>query len=188
MGYEFIHMDRQNKGGGGVAFFVDCTLKFNVVENMSVALDNLFECITIEIDNGNNKNIIIMSCIYRTPRSSIDLFSDQMEELLARRTHKTIFICGHFNIDLLNSSNHKMTENFNSTMHSMSLYPRITRPTRITAHSTTLIDNIFTNDISNSTKSGILISDISDHLPVFTVTEENLSQINVEKKYLNIED
>lgn len=48
-------------------------------------------------------------------------------------------------------------------MHSISLIPKITRPTRIAVHSATLLDNVFTNDLEN----GLLINDISDHLPAF---------------------
>lgn len=33
----------------------------------------------------------------------------------------------------------------------------------------TLIDNIFTNDMPNYVRSGLLINDISDHLPVFSI-------------------
>lgn len=32
-----------------------------------------------------------------------------------------------------------------------------------------MIDNIFTTDIENNTVSGLLINNISDHLPVLTV-------------------
>ena len=42
------------------------------------------------------------------------------------------------------------------------------KPTRITAYSSTLIDNIFTNDLDYKHKSGIVITDISDHLPIIT--------------------
>ena len=53
-------------------------------------------------------------------------------------------------------------------MYSYSLYnPLILRPTRISAKSETLLDNIFTNDSKND--SGILILDTSDHLPNFTL-------------------
>lgn len=49
----------------------------------------------------------------------------------------------------------------------MSLFPEITRPSRVTSNCATLIDNIFTNDTENNTVSGLLINDISDHLPVY---------------------
>ncbi len=66
-----------------------------------------------------------------------------------------------------------MTNDFINTIYSMNLYPTITRPTRITSHCATLIDNIFTNDISNKTLSVLLLSDISDHLPVFIIYDTN---------------
>ena len=54
-------------------------------------------------------------------------------------------------------------------MYSNGLYPLITKPTRITEKSATLIDNIFTNECQVITKSGVLICDVSDHLPVFQI-------------------
>ena len=46
--------------------------------------------------------------------------------------------------------------------------PLINKPTRITAHSAALIDNIFTNNFSDKVLSSILINDISDHLPILS--------------------
>ena len=45
----------------------------------------------------------------------------------------------------------------------------ISRPTRITSNPAALIDNIFTNDPSNCSASGLLFTDIPDHLPIFTI-------------------
>ena len=44
-------------------------------------------------------------------------------------------------------------------------FPKITLPTRIQPPSFSLIDNILTNDIdkTNSSTSGLLINDLSDH-------------------------
>ena len=44
------------------------------------------------------------------------------------------------------------------------------RPTHITVHSATLIDNIFTNSLLPQLCSGIILNDLSDHLPVFVHT------------------
>jgi hypothetical protein len=46
--------------------------------------------------------------------------------------------------------------------------PLINKPTRITAHSAALIDNIFTNNFSDKVLSSILINDISDNLPILS--------------------
>ena len=51
------------------------------------------------------------------------------------------------------------------------LYPLITKPTRITKDTATLIDNIFTNAIDKRTVNGILINDITDHFPIFSLCD-----------------
>ena len=45
--------------------------------------------------------------------------------------------------------------------------PPIVQPTRITSHSKTLIDNTFSNCISQDVVSENLTATISDHLPQF---------------------
>ncbi len=126
-GYELICMNRRNKSGGGVAMYVDLNYKYKVLENMSTVVDNVFECISTEINRANKKNIII-SCIYRTPGSNIDILQNWMEEHLSNINHKIMFIGGDFNIDLLNPNKHKITDNFINTLYSIGLHPKITRP------------------------------------------------------------
>ncbi len=63
----------------------------------------------------------------------------------------------------------------------------ITLPTRITSHTATLIDGIFTNHSENYLCSGLLLSDISDHLPIFCITRDRLSDSN-EQTYMVFRD
>ena len=58
-------------------------------------------------------------------------------------------------------------------LHSNMFFPMITRPTRITSHTATLLDNIFANKCFDHSRSGLLITDISDHLPVFLIYSNN---------------
>ena len=52
------------------------------------------------------------------------------------------------------------------------LWPIITKPTRITKSTATLIDNIIVSDeIHKRYKCGIILNDISDHLPCYLVVE-----------------
>ena len=55
------------------------------------------------------------------------------------------------------------------TFIGVSFLPYILQPTRITSHSKTLIDNIFTNITLPDSISGNLTATISDHLPQFLI-------------------
>ena len=59
-------------------------------------------------------------------------------------------------------------------MSSNAFLPLITRPTRVTANSASLIDNIFTNHFDSSLQSseGILVTDITDHYPIFHINRQ----------------
>ena len=82
---------------------------------------------------------------------------------------------GDFNLNLLNHQSHGSTGEFLDIMYSFMFYPLITKPSRITSSSATLIDNIFINHFANDIKSGLFFTDISDHLPVFTISyQQNL--------------
>lgn len=89
------------------------------------------------------------------------------------------------NVDLLNPNKHKLTDDFINTIYSLGLRPKITRPSRITTHSATLIDNIFTNIIEKSIMSGLLVNDISDHLPLFVVYDFNYRKNNDTNKCIH---
>jgi hypothetical protein len=80
---------------------------------------------------------------------------------------------GDFNLNLMDHHCHSLTGEFLDGMYSNMFIPLITRPTRTTSHTATLIDNIFTNQLSHCPRSGLLFTDISDHLPVFSICFED---------------
>ena len=127
--------------------------------------------------NINKKENIIISSWYRKPGSSIDICIDTLECIFRNTKQNTkIFLCGDFNINLLNQDMHKGTNDFIEQLFSLGLYPLIDRPSRITTSSATLIDNIFTNQSNCDTCNGLLINDISDHLPVFSISKPKLER------------
>ena len=75
---------------------------------------------------------------------------------------------GDFNLDLLQCHERSLCQDFLDLMLSKSYAPTITKPTRITESTATLIDNIFVSGTSN-VQSGIIVNDISDHFPVYTL-------------------
>ena len=109
-----------------------------------------------------------MTCVYRTPGSNIKTFKDKLEEVMDKLNEReTNIVCGDFDIDLLNVPKHNLTSKFLDASYSRGLFPLITEPSRITLNGATLIDNSFVNYLQNSVRSGLLLNDITDHLPVF---------------------
>ena len=79
---------------------------------------------------------------------------------------------GDFNIDLLKHTSMQKTKEFGNDVISQGFLPKITRPTRITPHSATLIDHIYSNDnrlTSEQYISGIIISDVADYFGTFYI-------------------
>ena len=65
---------------------------------------------------------------------------------LLQQTNKVVYIImimGDYNINLLNVHTHIPTADFIDIMYSYSFFPIITKPTRVTGNTATLIDNIF---------------------------------------------
>ena len=189
-GYDVYHTARKNKRGGGVALYVKQELECKFLSYKSSVVDDLIECCTIEILLSGHRNIIV-SCIYRCPGSNTDIFTEHILQLFFELTmRKTVFLCGDFNIDILKHKVDQGTKSFLDTMYSIGLYPLVDRPTRISNHSFSLIDNIFTNVTNHNVTSGILVSDITDHLPIFVFcTHPNPDRVdqkrNVKKRIIN---
>ena len=76
---------------------------------------------------------------------------------------------GDFNINLLYYESHAATECFVNTMFTYNLLPKIIKPTRITSHSATLIDNIFINSLGYHSISGNtgIFSDLTTIYQIF---------------------
>ena len=86
---------------------------------------------------------------------------------------------GDFNVNLLKNSN--ITVNLVNLFHGSNMLSLINKPTRLTTHSATIIDHIWSNDYSNLIQSGILCMTISDHFPVFSVFSLKSPNINHKK-------
>ena len=168
--YTMFSTTRTEKKGGGVTLYTHDNLKVKQIESSSREINGILESITVELHIEKGKNIVV-SCIYRTPGSNINTFSEYLDNFLYNEKNKSVYIIGDTNIDLMKYDDHVPTKDFLDMLYSYGVFPKVDKPTRITAVSTTLIDNIFTNVISSNAKCGVLCNDISDHLPIFYVAE-----------------
>jgi hypothetical protein len=78
-------------------------------------------------------------------------------------------LVGDYNIDLLKIKEKTHYHDYLLNMLSFGFYPQITLPTRFTDTSASLIDHVFSNISASEHEcsAGILLSQISDHLPYF---------------------
>ena len=168
-GYRHESVVRDTRLGGGVSVFIKDTHEYRLRNDLAVN-DDIFESIFIEITNLPTK--IIVGSIYRPPATNLRDSNQHLIEIITkfRRENKLAYLLGDFNVDLLKSNQHDLTSEFYETMLSHSFLPLITKPTRVTETSSTLIDNIFTN-ASNATDhhTGIFYSDLSDHFPIYAI-------------------
>ena len=181
---------------GGALIYVKNDIIYKVRNDLKIYQSEKLESVFIEIIKSNNRNIIV-GCVYRHPSMEVNefnsLFLNTLSENLLSEKNKEIVLLGDFNIDLLKYEKDHNTADFLDQMYSASLVPHITSPTRITSHSRTLIDNIFSMDISENAVSGNIAMSISDHLAQFlslpidqfkTNNNKNIYQCNF-KKFLS---
>ena len=159
---------------GGALLYIDDM--YNVksrkdLDKMVYKSDKL-ESVFVELVNKNGKNTII-GCIYRHPTMDIDEFNSRHLNMALNKIaneNKNIFLTGDFNIDLMKTGEDSHVDNFFEIITSNLLVPHITIPTRVTSHSKTLIDNIFSNSLHFSQGiSGNITTSISDHFPQFLI-------------------
>jgi hypothetical protein len=171
--YTGISNHRINKRGGGVALFIKNDIQYIERPDLTIMSDSI-ECVHIEIDKkcfATEKPILVCT-IYRPPNTDVALFNDMLSKhIRSLNPNKYIlYLMGDYNINLLNIESHALTLDFLNMMYSFDIYPLITKPTRVSDSSATLIDNIFCNCITQcNTKNGIFYTDISDHFPVFVI-------------------
>ena len=81
----------------------------------------------------------------------------------------------------MNYNEHDQTIEFLDSVASNSFMTLILQPTRITSHSNTLIDNIFSNVTDSDIISGNLTATSSDHLPQFSIIPNMFGNISGNK-------
>ena len=161
-GYSF-YKTKSLSQNGGVGFYVKKSFISYSCENLNIGC-NEFETVWVEVENTNDKNHLSF-CAYRHPNSDIDVFTSHLKWILPKLTNKQVFIMGDCNINLLHYDEHAPTNDFINNLFSYNFLPCINHPTRISEHSSTIIDNIFINLINANVISGNILTQISDHLP-----------------------
>lgn len=169
-GYKYFSCQSHSQNGG-VALYLKTGLI--LIPRPDLSKDGTdFEVIWVEVENKKGKNYLFC-CAYRHPSTSFDSFHEYLQEVLSSPvvTGKQVFVLGDFNINLLNYNSSTPITNYVNFLFSKQFLPYIIHPSRVSAHSSTLIDNIFSNIRDNDTVSGNILTQITDHFPQFLIVK-----------------
>ena len=99
----------------------------------------------------------------------------------------SVFICTDFNINLPLISSNRHFANYFDNVISTGFFPKITIPMRNQVNSSTLIDQIWSNNLEENikSKSGIIINNISHHKMIFTFIE-NAAYVEKHEKHIKV--
>ena len=149
--YEGIHYERKtNKRGIGVLMYIRNDLSYKIRNDLCTS-DGDREILTTELLTKSMKNIILQKVLTN-----------------ATMENKLYFVTGDFNLNCLEFHQSSDIRQFFNSIFKKGAIPLINRPTRVTTSSATLIDNIFTNCVfDTSLKKGIIKTSISDHFAIF---------------------
>lgn len=164
--YKSFFLNRPSRRGGGVLQLIADHLVCSLLSEFS-AITPDYEALSLAC----HKYVYVV--VYRPPDGKTEAFFQFLENLLTYAcTNKLhIIIGGDCNINLLQQT--ETTRNFQLLLDSFACANIITEPTRVTLDTESLIDLLITNDISDSTVSGTVIADISDHYPIYMFQNRN---------------
>lgn len=158
--------------GGGLMTYVNIGIcSADEVEKIDLGIepstDGEFLFIKIKSCKGYNGTVIVGN-VYRSPsRKNCSAFIELYENVLGkihRHNNKLVTISGDFNIDLIKYNSDGNIQNLIDIASNHGFIQVISRPTRVTDHSATLIDHVYTNRINNVVNSSVVTLDITDHL------------------------
>ena len=164
-GYDWIGKCRKGKMGGGVGILVSNDQQYRRREDLELKEDNI-EHLVLELKV--NEGSVILVSLYRPPNTNHESWLKLYKELITKIKEKNdrIVIWLDHNLDLLKFEKHKPTQEFLEWNTDNGLLMSVTKLTRVTHTSVTLIDNIIISQrIYANHLSHILTEDISDHLP-----------------------
>ena len=172
---------RSSNRGGGLAIYVNVNLctaenfeKFIIPEDATLTdpapCESLFVKVNIELERKNTYKSYIVGNFYRSPSYNASTLHDYLETLLStldRHGNKNITLGGDFNIDLCRYDHDNNCQALIDTATRHNYVQLINRPTRVTQHSATLIDHVYTNKVCDVVSTGVVTYDISDHLGIY---------------------
>jgi exonuclease III len=195
LGYNFIcSRSRASKKGGGVAILAKSAIAANITALPAIAdfsQEGEIECCGALWRRSPTTSLIVIA-LYRAPQGTSRLFLNKLELVLDfasehSNTNTQVAIAGDFNINMARDSKHSTLDALIDLMTAFHLAPAINNVqsdtfTRITATSSTTLDNIFTNMKEFHCKSLTLALSDHDGLLLTFQAPSNKNNKKVEKR------
>ena len=167
---------RVKKKGGGVSLYIHNMFQYKLRTDLQFGGDVNSIFIEILYNSSNTKRNIICGCIYRPPQMSLHIFNELLSQMFGKIQHenKYVYLVGDFNVNTLPHIKGTLaTQEFKNIFSANYCFPLITNPTRVSNHSATLIDQIYTNVTPQNMHgdAGILRISISDHYGIFCINK-----------------
>ena len=171
-GYKFVQQNSLYRSGG-TAFFIKEDIDYEIVTEYNIKVEKC-ENVWINCTLQKNKSILI-GMFYRHHDNDFNLFAQEFEALMDKLNtrNKVYLIGGDFNFDL--NKNSDKVFNYIEMLRSYGCLQTVKKPTRFSGTcSPSLLDHFYTNIPQMDFHTKILLSDISDHLPLLGVYSVNL--------------
>ena len=181
---------------GGLITYIHDSFSFERLSDLVYNQNStVYKSMFLKIHNKTSEfTKCIIGNIYRRPSSILAELDQFIEEFtlvahnLQEKPSKS-YLCGDYNINLLKIDSSQHCSRFFENMTTLGFFPQITRPTRLSGDSNTLIDNIFTNNFCKPHLAGILVTPVSDHLMQFCIFKRRQGRnINNFPKCIEVEN
>lgn len=153
---------RDKHRNGGTMIFTKTGLTSTPLNDITaLSVEKHFEVSAATVEGLDIKTAIVV--LYRSPLGDLKIFMENLTTVLLRisRLKHRVVVAADFNVNFMETGPQQQA--LMDLFSSFNLHMAINKPTRITRHSSTCIDNIFTNIDKDLETATITDAGISDH-------------------------
>ena len=157
--YQILRRDTEQQGHTGLVAYIHNSV-YPFIKRRTDLETSKIECMWIEI-KCSMSSPLLLGYVYRHPDST-DEWQENFVQMMDTITpsNRNILLQGDFNVNLLEPH-----PSWQSTLTLFGLKQIVTKPTRISLTTTSLLDHIYTNNTSLFTNVEVPEKSISDHFP-----------------------
>lgn len=165
--------ERFKQKGSGLVLYLDTIYNDASIATSFSTCTVDAEILTVRFTSKTHTHYILT--VYRPPRSTresvnkfIEILGSIVQQINEQHKNHKIHIAGDFNLNVLNPSSDYVSQ-YLDCIFSNGLFPIISRPTHFMGRNPTCIDHILTNQINDVISSGVIMYNISHHMPTFSI-------------------